>query len=348
MSDFEQLKSWGQIVNNPNEIIIYQTEDGQTKIDVTFENETVWLSQAQMAELFQTTKQNISLHISNAISEQEVDENSVVKDFLTTATDGKNYRVKFYNLDVIISVGYRVKSLRGTQFRRWALQILKEYLIKGFSMNDDLLKQNGGGTYWKELLERIRDIRSSEKVLYRQVLDLYATSVDYNPHTEESIEFFKVVQNKLHFASHGNTAAEIIFARVNSELPFMGLTNFKGEKPIKSETKIAKNYLTDSELGTLSRIVSAFFDIAELKAMKKEPMYMNDWIVEIDDFVGRYGQGVLQGSGNISHDRAMEKAEQEYEKYKLKEKDALSPIEKEYLKTLTSAQKKLLGGEVNG
>jgi hypothetical protein len=226
------------------EIIIYQTEDGLTKIDVRMENETVWLTQAQMAELFQSTKQNISLHINNAFREGELDPISVVKESLTTAADGKAYNVKHYNLDVIISVGYRVKSLRGTQFRRWALDVLKEYLQKGFAMNDALLKQAGGGQYWKELLERIRDIRSSEKVFYRQVLDLYATSVDYNPRAPESIEFFKIVQNKIHYAAHRHTAAEVISQRANAELPFMGLTVFAGERPPREEAGIAKNYLT--------------------------------------------------------------------------------------------------------
>ena len=220
--------------SNASEIIIYQSEDGTTKIDVRMEDETVWLSQAQMAELFRTTKQNVSLHINNAFKEGELDRNSVVKEYLTTAADGKNYKTAYYNLDVIISVGYRVKSLRGTQFRRWALAVLREYLIKGFSMNDDLLKKAGGGNYWRELLERIRDIRSSEKVFYRQVLDLYATSIDYDPRAEESQMFFKIVQNKIHFAAHGHTASEIIAQRANAELPFMGLTIFAGEKPQKS------------------------------------------------------------------------------------------------------------------
>ncbi len=324
-----------------SEIIMYQTDDGTTKIDVHMQDETVWLSQAQMAELFQTTKQNVSLHINNAFKEGELDEISVVKDYLTTASDGKNYRTKFYNLDVVISVGYRVKSIRGTQFRRWALAVLKEYLIKGFTMNDELLKQAGGGNYWKELLERIRDIRSSEKVLYRQVLDLYATSVDYNPNADESVEFFKAVQNKLHYAAHGNTAAEVIFSRANAALPFMGLTAFKGNRPVKSEAKVAKNYLTEEELATLNRIVSAFFDLAELRAMRREPMYMKDWAVEVDDFAERYGQGVLHGSGNISNKQAIAKAEAEYEKYRRSEEDVLSPVEKAYLDTVKSTQKKL-------
>jgi len=214
---------------------MYQTEDGLTKIDVHMEDETVWLSQAQMVELFQTTKQNISLHINNAFKEGELDPNSVVKEYLTTAIDGKNYNTKFYNLDVIISVGYRVKSLRGTQFRKWAMEVLRDYLIKGFAMNDDLLKKAGGGGYWKELLERIRDIRSSEKVFYRQILDIYATSVDYDPHSEQSVLFFQTVQNKMHYAAHGHTAAEVLMLRANAESPFMGLTTFEGKKPRKSD-----------------------------------------------------------------------------------------------------------------
>lgn len=324
-----------------DEIIIYQTDDGITKIDVHMEEETVWLTQAQMVELFQSSKSNISEHIKNVFSEGELEEDSAVRKFRTTAADGKTYNMNFYNLDVIISVGYRVKSVRGTQFRRWALAVLKEYLIKGFTMNDDLLKQAGGGNYWKELLERIRDIRSSEKVLYRQVLDLYATSVDYNPIAEESVEFFKVVQNKLHYAAHGNTAAEIIFSRANAELPYMGLTTFKGERPIKSETKIAKNYLSEDELATLNRMVSAFFDLAELRAMRKEPMYMRDWTAEVDDFADRYGQGILLGSGNVSHKKAMEKVETEYEKYKMLLKDEVTGVEQAYLDTVKDVQKKI-------
>ncbi len=324
-----------------SEIIIYTSIDGSTKIDVQVEDETVWLSQMQMTELFQTSKQNISLHINNAFKEGEIDEIAVVKESLTTASDGKNYRVKLYNLDVIISVGYRVKSLRGTEFRKWALNILREYLIKGFTINDEKLKQAGGGSYWKELLERIRDIRSSEKVLYRQVLDLYATSVDYNPKAEETVEFFKVVQNKLHYATHKSTASEVIYQRANAELPFMGLTTFKGDRPIKSETRIAKNYLTEDELAVLNRLVTAFFDLAELRAMRREPMYMKDWVVEIDDFAQRYGQGVLIGSGSVSNKQAIIKAEKEYEKYKKLEDKLLSPVEKEYIDALKKTQKQI-------
>jgi len=324
-----------------SEIIIYQTEDGHTKIDVRMEDETIWLSQAQMAELLQTTKQNISLHVNNAFKEGELEPNSVVKEYLTTAADGKNYSTKHYNLDVIISVGYRVKSLRGTQFRRWALGVLREYLVKGFSMNDDLLKKAGGGNYWRELLERIRDIRSSEKVFYRQVLDLYATSIDYDPRTPESLKFFKIVQNKIHFAAHGHTAAEVIAQRANAELPFMGLTTFSGEQPTKGEVSIAKNYLTEEELATLNRMVSAFFDLAELQAMQHKPMYMRDWVVELDDFAKRYGKGILPNAGMVSHQTALEKANAEYEKYRQRTIDELSPAECDYLASIKYAQKKL-------
>ena len=326
-----------------SEIIIYQTDDGQTKIDVRMEKETVWLSQAQMAELFQTTKQNVSLHINNAFAEGELEQDSVVKEYLTTAADGKNYRTKHYSLDVIISVGYRVKSLRGTQFRRWALEVLKEYLKKGFAMNDDLLKKAGGGNYWHELLERIRDIRSSEKVFYRQVLDLYATSVDYDPRTPESLEFFKIVQNKIHFAAHGHTAAEVISQRANAELPFMGLTAFSSEQPTKDEVGIAKNYLTEEELATLNRMVSAFFDLAELRAMQHQPMYMRDWIVELDDFSKRYGKGMLSSAGTVSHQEALAKAEAEYKKYRQKTVGDLSPAERDFLISIKETQKRLEG-----
>ena len=329
------------MTSNNSEIIIYQTDDLRTKITVRMEDETVWLTQTQMVELFQTTKQNVSLHISNALKEGELTHNSVVKEFLTTAADGKNYLTKYYNLDVIISVGYRVKSLRGVQFRRWATTVLREYLVKGFAMNDDLLKQAGGGNYWYELLERIRDIRSSEKVFYRQILDLYATSVDYDPRTSESCEFFKIVQNKVHFAAHGNTAAEVIARRADAEQPFMGLTVFSGEHPIKSEVGIAKNYLTQEELAVLNRMVSAFFDLAELRAMQRQPMYMKDWVAELDDFAERYGKGVLAGPGTVSHQAAMEKAEAEYTKYRKKTKDDLTPVEREYLASIKEVQKKL-------
>jgi len=338
-------------VENTGEIVIYQTEDGQTKIDVRMEDETVWLTQAAMAELFQTTKQNISLHINNAFSEGELLPEATVKEYLTVQTEGERSvkrNVNYYNLDAIISVGYRVKSLRGTQFRRWALQVLREYLVKGFAMNDDLLKQAGGGNYWRELLERIRDIRSSEKVFYRQVLDLYATSVDYDPHTPESREFFKIVQNKIHFAAHGHTAAEVIHARANAELPNMGLTVIAGEQPTKSEVGIAKNYLTEDELSVLNRMVSAFFDLAELRAMQRQPMYMRDWVVELDDFAKRYGKGILPGPGGVSHQDALARAEAEYKKYCRKIIDEQTPVEREYIAGIRATQKRLEGRKGNG
>jgi hypothetical protein len=326
--------------SNKSEIVMYQTEDGKTRIDVRMENETVWLSQAQMAELFQRDRSVITRHVNNAISEGEVDEKSNVQ-FLHVAHSDKP--VAFYSLDVIISVGYRVKSLRGTQFRRWATGVLREYLVKGFSMNDELLKQAGGGNYWRELLERIRDIRSSEKVFYRQLLDLYATSADYDPRTPESQKFFKVVQNKIHYAAHGHTAAEIIAARANAELPFMGMTVFSKTQPLKHEIAIAKNYLKDDELVRLNRMVSTFFDLAELRAMNRQPMYMKDWIIELDDFTERYGQGVLENAGTVSHESALKIAQTEYEKYRQKTLDELSHAERDFLTSIKTTQKKLEG-----
>jgi hypothetical protein len=276
---------------------------------------------------------------SHIFDENELEENSVVRKFRTTASDGKDYNINHYNLDVIISVGYRIKSLRGVQFRRWATAILREYLVKGFSMNDDLLKKSGGGSYWSELLERIRDIRSSEKVLYRQVLDLYATSVDYDPRTPESRGFFKTVQNKIHYAAHGRTAAEVVATRADGNQSSMGMTVFAGEHPVKSEVGIAKNYLTREELSILNRMVSAFFDLAELRAMQHRPMYMKDWIIELDDFADRYGKGILSGAGTVSHKEALEKAEAEYEKYRKRLVDGLSPIERDYLASIKETQK---------
>ena len=265
-------------VPSQGDIIIYQTEDGNTKIDVRFENETVWLTLSQIAELFQRDKSTISRHITNVFSDGELEREAVVAKNATTANDGKTYQVEYYNLDVIISVGYRVKSLRGTQFRRWATERLKEYIIKGFTMDDERLKNAGGGDYWKELLDRIRDIRSSEKMLYRQVLDLYATSQDYDPKSADSVCFFKIVQNKLHYAAHGHTAAEIIYERADAGEPFMGLHTFKGDFPVLADVKIAKNYLDEKELKILNNLVSGYFDIAEIAAMEHRPMYMKDYI----------------------------------------------------------------------
>ena len=327
-----------------NEIIIYQTQDGQTKIDVKIENETVWLTQNQMAELFQTSKQNISLHIKNIFEEQELEENSTVKDYLTVQNEGVrtvSRNITHYNLDVIISVGYRVKSLRGTQFRIWATQVLKEYMRKGFALNDDLLKQAGGGGYWKELLERIRDIRSSEKVFYRQILDIYATSTDYNPNADETKLFFKVVQNKMHFAAHGHTAAEIVYLRADSTKDNMGLTVFKGNHPKKDEVTVAKNYLDEKELNILNRITSAYLEFAELQAIRQIPMTMKDWIAKLDDFIKMTGSELLDNPGKISKLEAENKALAEYAKYKETIKDELSEVEKHFLESVKRTQKQL-------
>ena len=326
-----------------SELVLYQTEDGSTRINVHMADETVWLSLDQMADLFQRDKSTISRHISNLFSEGELERGPVVAEFATTAADTKTYQVTYYNLDVIISVGYRVKSLRGTQFRRWASAILKEYLTKGFTMNDALLKQTGGGSYWRELLERIRDIRSSEKVFYRQVLDLYATSVDYDPRASESVEFFKIVQNKMHYAAHGHTAAEVISQRADASQPFMGLTVFEGTQPHRGEVTIAKNYLSEQELATLNRMVSAFFDLAELQAMRHVPMYMKDWIKELDDFATRYGQGVLPGTGSVSHEAAIRHATAEYDGYLKRLAEEPSRAELDYLEAVKAAQKKIEG-----
>jgi len=334
-------RGWGRLAmsfENKSEILMYQTEDGSTKIEVHLEDETVWLSQNQMAELFQRDRSVISKHIKNLFNENEVDEKSNVH-FLHIANSDKP--VAFYSLNVIISVGYRVKSLRGTQFRIWATQRLKEYIVKGFTMNDDLLKRSGGGNYFKELLERIRDIRSSEKVFYRQVLDIYATSIDYDPNTETSTLFFKTVQNKMHYAAHGHTAAEIIYRRANAEETLMGMTAFEGRKPKKSDASIAKNYLKEEEINILNRLVTAYLEFAELQAIRQKPMYMKDWIIRLDDFIKMSGSELLQNAGRISHEQAKIKAELEYEKYREKTKDELSKVEKDFLKGIKEAQKKL-------
>lgn len=321
-----------------NQIIIYQTEDGLTKIDVTLENETVWLNQDQMAELFQRDRTVITKHIGNIFREGELDEKSNVQ-FLHVANSDKP--VKYYNLDVIISVGYRVKSLRGTQFRIWANSILKEYLIKGFAMNDDLLKSSGGGDYFKELLDRIRDIRSSERVFYRQILDIYATSVDYDKNAETSILFFKTVQNKMHFAVTKHTAPEIVYLRADSTKPFMGLTNFKGSRPQRSEIAIAKNYLTEQELKELNAITSAYLDFAELQALRRKTMTMRDWVAKLDDFLHMSDSEVLQNAGSISHEMALEKAKTEYDIYRKHTADELSQVEKDFLDSVKKTQKML-------
>ena len=314
-----------------NSIVIYQSEDGKTHLEVKYDEETLWLSQQQICELYQTSKSNVSEHIKHIFEDGELREDSVVRKFRTTAADGKTYNVTHYNLDMILSIGYRIRSVIATRFRQWATERLKEYLIKGFTMDDDRLKKLGGGGYWKELLERIRDIRSSEKVMYRQVLDIYATAVDYDPRTEMSVTFFKIVQNKLHYAAHGHTAAEVIYNRADAEKPIMGLTSFKGDHPTLQDAKIAKNYLSGDELKVLNNLVSGYFDFAEIQAMKHRPMYMSDHIHQLDNILASTGEPLLLDSGTISHSQAMEKAETEYRKWEVK---TLSPVEQAYLETI--------------
>jgi len=329
------------------EILIYQTEDGQTKIQTRLENETVWLTQSQMAELFGKGRSTITEHINNLFKEGELDEELVCRNFRHTtqhgAIEGKTQEknVKYYNLDVIISVGYRVKSLQGTKFRQWATARLREYIVKGFTMNDDLLKEVGGGNYFDELLARIRDIRSSEKVFWRKVLDIYATSIDYDGKAEESVLFFKTIQNKMHWAAHGHTAAEIIYKRVNANKPNLGLTAFKGNKPTKKETEVAKNYLDKDELEVLNRMVTAYLEIAELQALNRKPMYMKDWIERLDDFLKMTGNDILNNAGQISHKQALDKAHTEYNNYKDQQANELSKIEGDFIKHIDTQSKKI-------
>ena len=321
-----------------SEIIIYQTDDGHTKIDVKFQDETVWLSQQQMADLFQTSRTNIVEDIKHIYAEDELNEASTCRKFRQVRTEGNRKvarELPYYNLDMIISLGYRVRSKIATNFRRWATERLKEYMIKGFTMDDERLKNLGGGNYWKELLDRIRDIRSSEKVMYRQVLDLYATSVDYDPKSSESIAFFKMVQNKLHYAAHGHTAAEVIYERADASQPFMGLKSFPGDFPALKDIGIAKNYLNDEELKILNNIVSGYFDFAEIQAMRHHPMYMSDYVEHLDNVLKTTGEKVLQGAGTISHAQAIEKATEEYRKYQTQN---LSPVEEEYLESIKNIQ----------
>lgn len=322
----------------PSEILIYQTEDGKTKIQTRLENETVWLSQEQMAELFQRDRSVISKHIGNIFNEGELEEKSNVQNLHISSSDKP---VKFYSLDVIISVGYRVKSHRGTQFRIWATQRLREYIVKGFTLNDELLKEAGGGNYFDELLARIRDIRSSEKVFWRKVLDIYATSIDYDAKAEISFQFFKTVQNKMHWAAHGETAAETIYSRIDATKPNLGLTNFKGDKPTKQEIEVAKNYLNKEELDVLNRMVTAYLELAELQALNRKPMYMKDWIDRLDDFLTMTGSEILTNAGSISHQKALDKAHKEYEKYKEQTKNELSKAEKDFIKQIDSTARKL-------
>lgn len=324
------------IEKSHGEVVIYTTDEGNTKIDVRFIDDTVWLSQAQLCKLYQTSKSNISEHIKHIFEECELSEEEVVRNFRTTSSDGKNYNILHYNLDMIISLGYRVKSKIATNFRKWATERLKEYIIKGFSIDDERLKNAGGGAYWKELLDRIRDIRSSEKVIYRQVLDLYATSVDYDPKSAESIAFFKMIQNKLHYAVHGQTAAEIIYKRADSTKEFMGLTTFSGAFPTKKDIGIAKNYLTEDELKILNRLVSGYFEIAEMQAIKHKPMYMSDYVETLDNILKSTGEDVLKDTGKVTHKQAMEKALSEYKKYQI---ENLSPVEKDYLAEIKNIEK---------
>ena len=330
-------------MDDRGEIIIYQTEDGLTKIDVSMQDETVWLTQEQMAELFQRDKSTISRHIKNIFAEGELDEKVVVAEFATTSQHGamegktQNNITKFYNLDVVISVGYRVKSQRGVQFRIWATNILKEYIKKGFAMDDDRLKELGGGGYFKELLERIRDIRASEKVFYRQVLEIYATSVDYNPAADVSVQFFKRVQNKIHYAVSGETAAEVIYHRSDAEKDFMGLMTFSGEQPTLREAKVAKNYLDEKELRAMGQLVSGYLDFAERQAEREVPMTMEDWAKHLDGILTSTGENLLIGNGSVSHLQAMEKAQTEYKKYKAK---TLSSVEQDYLESVKLLEQK--------
>ncbi len=322
---------------NSGDIIIYRSEDGRTHLEVRMGEETVWLTQAQLCELYQTSKANVSEHIKHIFEDGELEEDSVVRKFRTTAADGKQYEVKHYNLDMIISLGYRIRSVIATQFRKWATERLKEYIIKGFTMDDERLKQLGGGNYWKELLERIKDIRSSERLLYRQVLELYATAVDYDPHSSQSIAFFKIVQNKLHYAAHGHTAAEVMYERADNRKPFMGMTTFKGDWPTWQDAKVAKNYLSPEELKILNNLVSGYFDFAEIQAMRKTPMYMEDYIQQLDTILTSTGQPLLNNAGSVSHDTAMVKVKEEYEQWR---EHTLSPVEQAYFDTLKQLKAK--------
>ncbi|MBE6305955.1 MAG: cell filamentation protein Fic [Bacteroidales bacterium] len=321
-------------------IVIYQSEDGQTRIEVRMEDETVWLSQQQMAELFQTSRTNVVEHIKHIYEDRELKEPATCRKFRQVQTEGTRQvsrEIPFYNLDMIISLGYRIRSGIATHFRQWATQRLKEYIIKGFTMDDERLKQLGGGNYWKELLDRIKDIRSSERVLYRQVLDLYATAVDYDPRSSMSVTFFKIVQNKLHYAAHGHTAAEVLFDRADSSKPFMGMTAFKGEWPTLQDAKVAKNYLSHNELKILNNLVSGYFDFAEIQAMRHQPMYMEDYIRQLDTILTSTGQELLTGAGTVSHEDAMIKIKTEYDQWR---EHTLSPVEQAYFDTIKQLSSK--------
>ncbi len=330
--------------NNLGEIIVYQSEDGLTHVDVRFEGNTVWLTQAQLIDLYHSSKSNISEHIKHIFEDGELVEEATVRKFRTVQIEGSRQvsrEVTHYNLDMIIAVGYRVRTPVGTRFRQWATAHLKEYMQKGFTLDDERLKGNGGGNYWKELLERIRDIRSSEKMLYRQVLDLYATSLDYDPHSNESVRFFQIVQNKLHYAAHGHTAAEVIFQRADAKQPFMGLKTFSGELPVKKDIGVAKNYLDEQELRVLNNLVSGYFDLAEIAAIEHRPMYMKDYVDQLNSVLSSGGRQLLEGAGSVSHEKAMEKAEAEYRKY---QEQTISPVEEAYLETIQAAEKAAKAG----
>lgn len=324
-----------------NNIVIYTSKDGIVKVDTTLNDDTVWMNQSELAKLFDTTKNNISLHMKNIFESGELEENATVKDFLTVQKEGTREvkrKVTHYNLDAIIAVGYRINSKRATDFRIWATKILKEYMVKGFALNDDFLKNNGESTYFEELLARIREIRSSEKVFWRKVLDIYATSIDYDPKNQISINFFKTVQNKMHYATHGKTAAEVIFTRVDANKEYLGLTNFKGDLPTREETEIAKNYLTEEELNILNRMVSAYLDVAEINALDRHPMTMQDWIVELDSFLKMTRKNILTHAGSVSHEDALKKARAEYDKYM---QTHLTRAEKDYLEIMNMEIKEL-------
>ena len=330
------------------QFLLYQTPDGDSQIEVKLQNDTVWLSLDQMAELFQRNKSTISRHIKNVLEDGELQEEATIANFATVQNEGtrKVERViAYYNLDMIISVGYRVHSYRGVQFRIWATKVLKEYIVKGFAMNDDLLKRAGGGNYFDELLARIRDIRSSEKVFYRKVLEIYALSIDYDPRVEMTQKFFKTVQNKMHYSAHGHTAAEIIYERADAEKDFMGLTTWSGAMPTKPEAEIAKNYLSHEEVKSLNRIVSLYLDFAEMQAEEHRPMYMKDWINILDDFLRISRKDILTHAGKISAKLAKEKADQEYDKFKERTKNNLSPVEIHFLENFEREQKRLMGGD---
>ena len=325
--------------NHRSEFLLYQTEDGQARLEVRLSGETVWLSLNQMADLFKRDKSVISKHIRNIFEEGELRREAVVAQFATTAADAKTYQVEYYNLDVVISVGYRVNSHRGTQFRIWATQRLRDHIVKGFTLDDDRFKRLGGGRYFEELLARIRDIRSSEKVFWRKVLDIYATSIDYDPNTDISREFFAIVQNKMHWAAHGHTAAEVIAGRADASRPNMGLTSWSGVRPSKPDVGVAKNYLQDKELEALNRIVSFYLDFAELQALNRRSMYMKGWIAKLDDFLRLSERDILTHAGGVSHEVALARAHAEYEKFRVIEADRPSPVERHFEEAVEEARR---------